>query len=150
MFLEMQRGTKRSTDVDFLCPQTSSKAGFPEVKIAVVGEENAGKSSFIRRALDTKNSPSSTSKIKKMSLDGSVYMVEMLEIDLKEVRIDKDHQVMWPRRKNGALPPAIDGVLALHDATDPERLPQMTGLLGVSQFEDVFSWHPLTKSIQTR
>lgn len=101
--------------------------------IAVVGEENAGKSSFIRRALDMKNNiPTSTLNKKKMSLDGSVYMVQLLEIDLKEVRFDTDNQIIWPRSRNGTLPPRIDGALALHDATDPERLSEMTGLLGVS------------------
>ncbi|KAJ5085982.1 hypothetical protein N7532_010753 [Penicillium argentinense] len=83
-----------------------SKASLPEVTIAVVGEDNAGKSSFIKWALDMKYAPSSFSTKKKMSLDGSVYMI------------------IWPRLGDEAAAPIVDGVLMLHDATQPERFDQ--------------------------
>lgn len=107
--------------------QEPAQVGFPEVTIAVVGEENAGKSSFIRRALDLKTTPAASSSKKKMSLDGSVYIVRMLEVDLKEVRLGSKKNILWPKSS-----PRIDGALVLHDATEPEKLEEMTDLLGAS------------------
>ncbi|CAL5872995.1 uncharacterized protein PFLUO_LOCUS7264 [Penicillium psychrofluorescens] len=104
--------------------QEPAQVGFPEVTIAVVGEENAGKSSFIRRALDLKTTPAASSSKKKMSLDGSVYIVRMLEVDLKEVRLGSKKNILWPKSS-----PRIDGALVLHDATEPEKLEEMTDLL---------------------
>jgi hypothetical protein len=105
------------------------KAGFPEVTIAVVGEENAGKSSFVRCALDMKSSPVAPSNKKKMSLDGSVYIVRLLEVDLAQVQFDQENNVLWPRTGRDRAAPAIDGVLVLHDATKPDRLSLTTNLI---------------------
>ncbi|KAJ5308793.1 hypothetical protein N7508_004172 [Penicillium antarcticum] len=106
-----------------------SKAGFPEVTIAVVGEENAGKSSFVRCALDMKSSPVAPLNRKKMSLDGSVYIVRLLEVDLTQIQFDQENNVLWPRTGRDRAAPAIDGVLVLHDATKPDRLALTTNLI---------------------
>lgn len=110
--------------------QESSKSGFPEVTIGVVGEENSGKSSFIKCALDMKNLPSSTCNKKKMSLDGSVYIVHLLELDLTQIQFDQDKKIIWPNTEHNSSVPAIDGVLVLHDATKPDRLSFTTNLIG--------------------
>ncbi|KAJ5911732.1 uncharacterized protein N7473_001035 [Penicillium subrubescens] len=102
--------------------EESSKSSLPEVTIAVVGEDDAGKTSFIKSALDMKGTPSSVSTKKKMSLDGSVYIVRLLEIDLKQVTFDQDLNIVWPRVGKDSAGPIVDGVLLLHDATQPERL----------------------------
>lgn len=98
--------------------------------IAVVGEDDAGKSSFIKCALDMKSAPPSFSTKKKMSLDGSVYMVRLLEIDLKQVVIDQDKQIIWPRLGRDNAAPIVDGVLLLHDSTRPEKLSETSELTG--------------------
>ncbi|KAJ5579307.1 hypothetical protein N7450_008174 [Penicillium hetheringtonii] len=95
----------------------SVKSSPPEVTIAVVGEDNAGKTSFIKCALDMKVTPSSLSTKKKMSLDGSVYMVRLLEVDLRQVFVDENNVIVWPQLEKDSAPPMIDGVLLLHDAT---------------------------------
>jgi hypothetical protein len=105
-----------------------SRNGFPEVTIAVVGEENAGKTSFVKCALDMKNPPHSTCSRKKMSLDGSVYIVHLLEVDLAQVQFDQ-RKIIWPRTGSASSAPAIDGVLVLHDATKPDRLSLTTNLI---------------------
>ncbi|KAJ5363944.1 uncharacterized protein N7496_009657 [Penicillium cataractarum] len=102
--------------------EESSKSSLPEVTIAVVGEDNAGKTSFIKSALDMKGTPSSVSTKKKMSLDGAVYIVRLLEIDLKQVTFDQDLNIVWPGVNKNSAAPIVDGVLLLHDATQPERL----------------------------
>jgi hypothetical protein len=111
--------------------QESSKSSLPEVTIAVVGEDDAGKTSFIKSALDMKGTPSSVSTKKKMSLDGSVYIVRLLEIDLKQVTFDQDLNIVWPRVGKDSAGPIVDGVLLLHDATQPERLEKTVELAGM-------------------
>ncbi|KAJ5964252.1 uncharacterized protein N7479_004128 [Penicillium vulpinum] len=107
----------------------SSKSGFPEVTIAVAGEENAGKTSFVKCALDMKNSPASSMNKKKMSLNGSVYIVHLIEVDLTQVQFDQDKRIIWPRTGRDNSAPVIDGVLVLHDATKPDRLSLTTKLI---------------------
>ncbi|KAJ5187603.1 hypothetical protein N7449_010597 [Penicillium cf. viridicatum] len=107
----------------------STKTGFPEVTIAVAGEENAGKSSFVKCALDMKNPPASPMNKKKMSLNGSVYIVHLMEVDLNQVQFDQDKKIIWPRTGRDKSTPVIDGVLVLHDATKPDRLSLTTNLI---------------------
>ncbi|KAJ5617863.1 hypothetical protein N7537_002977 [Penicillium hordei] len=107
----------------------STKTGFPEVTIAVAGEENAGKSSFVKCALDMKNPPASPMNKKKMSLNGSVYIVHLMEVDLTQVQFDQDKNIIWPRTGRDKSTPVIDGVLVLHDATKPDRLSLTTNLI---------------------
>lgn len=111
-------------------------SGFPEVTIAVVGEENAGKTSFVKCALDMKNSPTSTRNKKKMSLDGSVYIVRLMEVDLMQVQFDQEKKIIWPHTGTDTSAPVIDGVLILHDATKPDRLSLTTSL--ISRFYELF------------
>lgn len=98
--------------------------------IAVAGEENAGKSSFVKCALDMKNPPVSPMNKKKMSLNGSVYIVHLMEVDLTQVQFDQDKKIIWPRAGRDKSAPVIDGVLVLHDATKPDRLSLTTNLIG--------------------
>ncbi|KAM0094727.1 hypothetical protein ACP6JD_001795 [Aspergillus fumigatus] len=108
----------------------SQKPNFPHLTIAVVGQEKAGKSTFIRSALDMKNPLSSRSTTKKMSLDGTVYLVRFVEISTKEITVGSNGELAWPRIGNDVTSPkVIDGVLVLHDVTQPESLSELTGLL---------------------
>lgn len=111
--------------------QEPRKSSLPEVTIAVVGEDNAGKTSFIKSALDMKGPPSSVSTKKKMSLDGSVYIVRLLEIDLKQVTFDQDLNIVWPRTGRDSVAPIVDGVLLLYDATQPDKLEKTVELAGM-------------------
>lgn len=99
--------------------------------IAVVGEDNAGKTSFIKCALDMKVTPSSLSTKKKMSLDGSVYMVRLLEVDLRQVFVDENNVIVWPQLEKDSAPPMIDGVLLLHDATRSASFDDSRELIGM-------------------
>lgn len=65
-----------------------------------------------------------------MSLDGSVYMVHLLEVDLKQVTFGRDRKITWPRLNNDAAAPIVDGALLLHDSTRLDKLAGTTMLLG--------------------
>ncbi|KAE8146146.1 ras guanyl-nucleotide exchange factor RasGEF [Aspergillus avenaceus] len=107
--------------------ETSSKPNFPLVTIAVVGQDQAGKSTFIQSALDMKQPLSSRSTTKKMSLDGTVYLVRLLEVDTKEVSLGDNGILEWPRLGNET--PVIDGALVVYDVTKPVDFPELTTLL---------------------
>lgn len=109
--------------------EESTRTSFPEVTIAVAGEENAGKSSFVKCALDMKNPPVSPMNKKKMSLNGSVYIVHLMEVDLSQVQFDQDKKIIWPCTGRDKSTPVIDAVLVLHDATKPDRLSLTTNLI---------------------
>ncbi|PWY82891.1 ras guanyl-nucleotide exchange factor RasGEF [Aspergillus heteromorphus CBS 117.55] len=108
--------------------ETTPKPNFPHVSIAVVGPDHVGKSTFIESALDMKHPLSSRSTTKKMSLDGTVYLVRLMEIETPEISIGSKGEVNWPLLGNDS-PPTVDGVLVLHDVTQPASFPEVTGLL---------------------
>lgn len=79
-----------------------------------------------------KNPLSSRSTTKKMSLDGTVYVVRIVEISTKEITIGRNGELEWPRIGTDATSPkVIDGVLVLHDVTQPASLSELTDLLGM-------------------
>lgn len=97
--------------------------------IGIVGGDKVGKTTFITAALDLKSPPSSRSITKKVSLDGSVYMVCLLEIPSKEIFIGSNGTVTWSRLgMDSSL--NIDGLLVLHDTTQPAIFPETVHLLG--------------------
>lgn len=62
-----------------------------------------------------------------MALDGSVYIVRLLEMEAREISVASDGTVEWPRFGQEAPP---DGALVIHDVTQPASLSDLTGLLG--------------------
>lgn len=107
----------------------------PQVNLAVVGAQGVGKSTFIKFALDLKQRPISRSSTKKMSLDGTIYLVRLLEIAIDQVTFDKHGEVVWPSFLGEQVLPAIDGVLGLYDSTD---------LTSVARFPRIFGKCPKT------
>jgi hypothetical protein len=73
---------------------------------------------------------SSRTTTKKMSLDGTVYLVRLLEMDTKDIIIGNDGHLGWPRAGNES-PFAVDGALVVHDVTRSVGLPELTRLLGM-------------------
>lgn len=99
--------------------------------IAVAGCDGAGKTTFITSALDMRQPFKGRQTTKKMSLDGSVYLVRVLELSTTEITPDPKGPV-WPRFGSDLSPPTIDGVLVLHDITQPSTFPETAKLLGAS------------------
>ncbi|KAJ9253229.1 hypothetical protein DTO207G8_4236 [Paecilomyces variotii] len=110
--------------------QTSnSRANLPHVRLAVIGSKAVGKSTFVQCALDMKHPPTSHSNSKKMSLDGTVYMVRLLEISLDDISFDTNGSVIWPRTSDDNNLPPVDGALILHDVTSPGGIIEASRLL---------------------
>lgn len=66
-----------------------------------------------------------------MSLEGTVYIVRLLEIGTKKIKFNHTGRIIWPLLGKDALSASIDGVLLLHDASQPDSFSQTTNLVGM-------------------
>ncbi|KAF2143266.1 uncharacterized protein K452DRAFT_297029 [Aplosporella prunicola CBS 121167] len=102
-----------------------------DINIGVIGDGRVGKSLFIDRAFDLRNSSTRRSASRRMSVDGTVYTVRLLEIPFADVNIEHDDRLVWPDTIDGQAAPRIDGALMLYDVMNQESLAQVPGMLNV-------------------
>ncbi|EFE39672.1 hypothetical protein TRV_05644 [Trichophyton verrucosum HKI 0517] len=105
----------------------------PQVNLAVVGAAGVGKSTFVKCALDLKQTPLVRSSIKKMSMDGAIYVVRLLEIAIHKITLDDRGRIVWPKCLGEQALSPIDGVLCLFDSTDLRSVSQYPQVLGKTQ-----------------
>lgn len=111
----------------------SAKAGNVQVvTLAVLGAPAAGKSTFVRCALDLKKASTSALSSKKVSLEGKISVVRLLELGFEDLEITADLNVRWPTKMEDHDTPFIDGVLALYDVMDQGSIARIPALLGES------------------
>ncbi|KAL4989535.1 ras guanine nucleotide exchange factor domain-containing protein [Aspergillus falconensis] len=108
--------------------EANPKLSFPHVSIAVVGGDKVGKTTFIQSALEMKHPLTARSTTKKMSLDGTVYIVRLVEVHVDEISFDGSGRLRWPLLGNDS-PPRVDGALLLYDANRPNSHPETSKLL---------------------
>ncbi|KAL4993826.1 ras guanine nucleotide exchange factor domain-containing protein [Aspergillus recurvatus] len=108
--------------------EVNPKSSFPHVSIAVVGGDKVGKTTFIQSALEMKHPLTSRSTTKKMSLDGTVYIVRLVEVHVDEISFDGNGSLRWPMLGNDSLP-NVDGALLLYDANRSTSLPETSKML---------------------
>jgi len=108
--------------------QKTRDGTLPQVNIALLGARGVGKSTFIQNSFDLRQLPSEVITSKKMSLDGVVYLVRLVEMRFHEVVLD-EAKIKWPKYLQDLEVPSIDGVLALCDVTDLESLTDTKELL---------------------
>ena len=110
-----------------------AKAGnVREVALVVLGALAVGRSTFVRCALDLKKAPTSAVSSKKVSLEGEISIVRMLELGFEDVEVTADQNVRWPLRLGDFNTPIIDGVLVLCDVTDGGSIGHILALLSES------------------
>ncbi|KAL4973498.1 ras guanine nucleotide exchange factor domain-containing protein [Aspergillus desertorum] len=108
--------------------ETNPKSSFPHVSIAVVGGDKVGKTTFIQSALEMKHPLTSRSTTKKMSLDGTVYIVRLVEVHVDEISFDGNGKLRWSLMGNDSTP-SVDGALLLYDASRPTSRPETSQML---------------------
>ena len=86
----------------------------------------------MRCALDLKWAPTSLVSCKKVSLEGNISTVRLLEIGFEELEITADTNVRWPTRIGDYSTTVIDGVLALYDVKDQGSIARIPALLSES------------------
>jgi hypothetical protein len=98
---------------------------YQEINVAVVGSPKVGKSTFIQQAFDLGQMPLVHFTRRKMSLDGTIYVVRLIELSYRDLDLDDDQCICWPDVIDGQPVPAIDGAFTLYDVTNKDSLIQM-------------------------
>ena len=83
-------------------------------------------------ALDLKKASTSPISSKKVSLEGKIYLVRLLELGLDEVEITEEEEVRWPRKVGDQSMLDIDGVLAVYDVMNQNSIAALPELLSES------------------
>lgn len=100
-----------------------------DVSIAIIGCAGVGKSTFMQRALDLKSFPRSAITSKKVSLEGSISIVRLIELDVTEISII-DNALRWPKIVDGYPVLRIDGLLLLYDVLHYATFDALPAVLG--------------------
>ena len=101
----------------------------PELRFAVAGARGSGKTAFMQRALDLKRPSHSSTCGKKMSLEGQVFLINLIEIQLEQITVSEEEKIHWPNTDVKGDSLNIDGVLALYDVTKQESISRIPKLL---------------------
>ncbi|KAF2803465.1 ras GEF [Mytilinidion resinicola] len=111
-------------------------AAMQDLNIVVVGAHGSGKSTFIRRALNLQNTASSAAiSSRKMAIDGSIYIVRLLELSFSEINIGERDCINWPETIDDLATPRIDGAITIYDVTNAkslERVPEILNALSIT------------------
>jgi len=100
-----------------------------EINIAVLGATGVGKSFFIQRSFDVYNAPLLAVTSRKMSIDGSIYTVRLIEMPFEDLEVEEDNTISWPDTLDDVHMPQIDGVLTLYDVMDKDSLSEVPEFL---------------------
>ncbi|KAK0663104.1 Ras guanine nucleotide exchange factor A [Lasiodiplodia hormozganensis] len=102
-----------------------------DINIGVIGDSGVGKTRFIDRAFDLRSRSQVRTATRKMSIDGTVYTVRLVEVPFEELDIEHDDRICWPEKIDDMPAPRIDGALMLYDVMNQESLAQVPGMLNV-------------------
>ncbi|EMC95338.1 hypothetical protein BAUCODRAFT_578020 [Baudoinia panamericana UAMH 10762] len=112
----------------FQSPEVSEP--LTEINIAVIGAGGVGKSTFLQRALDLPALPPSNAVERKIPLDGSEYLVRLLELPIDEVEVDNDDDTVgWPETIEDRRMPRIHGAIAMYDVQDRDSFRDIPDIL---------------------
>ncbi|KAI9802491.1 MAG: hypothetical protein M1825_002876 [Sarcosagium campestre] len=109
--------------------ETETDVTMPEINLAVVGAAGVGKSTFIQKALSLRTVPPSLVASRKLSIDGVVHVVRLLELALDSLDLVGNRQLRWPVQVEGVNLPQIDGALVLYDVISQRSVAALPELL---------------------
>ncbi|KAL2073378.1 hypothetical protein VTL71DRAFT_10702 [Oculimacula yallundae] len=104
---------------------TSVNTNMADINIAVIGSAGVGKSTLIQRALGTRLAPTSIASSQRMTVDGVLYTVSLIELNLESFDIKTEKRIQWPKQINGHIVPRMDGVLLLYDVMNRESIVEL-------------------------
>ena len=81
-------------------------------------------------ALDLKKPGTSPISSKKVSLEGSISIVRLVELNVEDIGIS-ENRISWPETTKGLAIPAIDGVLLLYNVVDRSSIENISEVLGM-------------------
>ena len=109
-------------------------ADIQETVLAVVGVAASGKSTFMHCALDLKAASTLPVASKKVSLEGTISIIRLLEVGLEDMEVTMEGEVRWPKEVGNQRMPAVDGVLALYDVMNPNSIAPLFRALSESPY----------------
>lgn len=100
-----------------------------DLNIAVIGARASGKSTFIRRALGLPDTATTTSCSRRMTIDGTPYIVRFLEMTFNDVHVGDRSIIKWPETIHDFATPRMDAAVTLYDVTRHESLGKVPEML---------------------
>ncbi|GAB7337094.1 hypothetical protein MBLNU457_g2494t2 [Dothideomycetes sp. NU457] len=106
------------------CPKGVFDDAALQVNIAVIGHNNAGKSTLIRKTLDLADGDKDTTRT--VSVMNVVCAVEMIEMSISDVYNEEEDSVTWPTTLAGKQ---IHGAVTLYDVGNKASYKQVPEVL---------------------
>ena len=100
-----------------------------EISIVVLGAIGVGKSTFVRCVMDITRPTISQMAIKKVSLDGVVSTLRLLELQSLDLEYSEKFGLKWPTMNAQGGFSRIDGAFLLCDITDKSSLTDVPRIL---------------------
>lgn len=120
--------------------QSSPRDQTREVTVAVIGESTTGKSTFIHCALDLKRQMIDSSATKKVSLEGEVSTLRLLEVPMSAIGLSDDGALSLPLRVGGQEISHIDGALVIYDVMNRDSVERVPEVLSKWCFHGAFNF----------
>lgn len=95
----------------------------------------------MQRALELPSLPTSQAAESTLPIDGSDYLVRLLELPIDELDIDDDDTINWPDTIEDKMMPKVDGAIALYDVQDKDSIDELPEVL--SEWLACTLMHPL-------
>lgn len=109
------------------------------INIAVIGAEGVGKSTFIQQLRRAPRPSTMNITSLRHELDGTPYLVTLVELDLEGIELDPNQPVHWPKQIGGHMVPRMDGAMILYDAIHQEDMTDSVEPL-MCEFMPLGSW----------
>jgi ABC-type dipeptide/oligopeptide/nickel transport system ATPase component len=93
-----------------------------DLNIAVVGVRGSGKSTFSRRALGLPETAPAGNCSRRMTVDGTAYVVRFFEMTFSDMHVGERNTIKWPETINGCVTPRMHAAIILYDVTNQESL----------------------------
>ncbi|KAL2130762.1 hypothetical protein VTI74DRAFT_5980 [Chaetomium olivicolor] len=105
------------------------KHAMDPINIAVIGAEGVGKSTFIQQLRRAPRPPTSNITTLRHDVDGTHYLVTLVELDLEGIELDPNQPVHWPKQIGGHMVPRMDGALILYDGLKEESMREVPPIM---------------------
>ncbi|OCT48644.1 RasGEF domain containing protein [Cladophialophora carrionii] len=121
---DRHQGPERTLEAK-LSAKTSDFESSSSVNLLVLGSRNSGKSTFIRNAVGSQRSRTSTQVVIK----DKYYRVQLIELLFDDVDFSSERRIEWPAYVNGVPLSEVDGVFCLYDVADKESVADVPAAL---------------------
>jgi energy-coupling factor transporter ATP-binding protein EcfA2 len=105
---------------------SDSASPIQDLNIAVIGARGSGKSTFVRRALGLPETSTTTNCSRRMTIDGTPYIVRFLEMTFNDVHVGDRSIIKWPETIHDFATPRMDAAVTIYDVQESlGKVPEM-------------------------